>query len=295
MDRLRAMASFVRIVERGSLTAAAAELGVSLPSMVRSLAALEGSLGVTLLNRTTRRLHLTDAGRQYLENCRAVLSQVHEGEAALHSRRSTPRGRLSLTASVLFGRRYIAPLVGEFLRSHPEVSAELLFVDRVVNLIEEGVDAAVRIGHLADSTLTAIPLGEVRQVVCASPAYLQSHGVPRRLEDLGQHRCVRFSGISPHAAWTFRARRKTPIQSVLTCNQADAAIDACVAGVGLGSFLSYMVAPDVSAGRLKYVLEDFEAEPLPVHFVYPSARIPSPTVRAFAELCAQRLRETKLD
>ena len=140
MDRLRAMASFVRIVERGSLTAAAAELGVSLPSMVRTLAGLERSLGVTLLNRTTRRLHLTDAGRQYLDNCRAVLSQVQQGEAALHSRRSAPRGRLSLTASALFGRRYIAPLVGEFLRRHPEVSAELLFVDRVVNLIEEGID-----------------------------------------------------------------------------------------------------------------------------------------------------------
>jgi len=185
--------------------------------------------------------------------------------------------------------------VGEFLRSHPEVSAELLFVDRVVNLIEEGVDAAVRIGHLADSTLTAIPLGEVRQVVCASPAYLRAHGVPRRLEDLGRHRCVRFSGISPHAAWMFRARRKTPIQSVLTCNQADAAIDACVAGVGLGSFLSYMVASEVQAGRLKYVLEDFENDPL-VHFLYPQQwRTLSPTVRAFAELCAQRLRETKLD
>jgi DNA-binding transcriptional LysR family regulator len=165
----------------------------------------------------------------------------------------------------------------------------------VVILIEEGVDAAVRIGHLAESTLTAIPLGTVRQVVCASPAYVRSHGAPRRPEDLGEHRCVRFSGIAPHAAWSFRARRKTPIHSVLTCNQADAAIDACVAGVGLGSFLSYMVASEVQAGRLKYVLEDFENEPLPVHFIYPSARIPSPTVRAFAELCAQRLRATKLD
>ena len=295
MDRLRAMASFVRIVERGSLTAAAGELGVSLPSMVRTLAALERSLGVTLLNRTTRRLHLTDAGRQYLENCRAVLSQVQDGEAALHSRRSTPRGRLSVTASVLFGRRYVAPLAAEFLRRHADVTADLLFVDRVVNLVEEGVDAALRIGHLADSSLTAIPLGKVRQVVCASPAYLRAQGAPRRPEDLSKHRCVRFSGLAPQGAWMFRARRKTPIQGVLTCNQADAAIDACVAGVGLGSFLSYMVAPEVRAGRLKYVLEEFEADPLPVHFVYPSARIASPTVRAFADLCVQRLRETKLD
>ena len=296
MDRLRAMASFVRIVDRGSLTAAAAELGVSLPSMVRTLAALERSLGVTLLNRTTRRLHLTDEGKQYLENCRAVLGQVQEGEAALQSRRAAPRGRLSVTASVLFGRRYVAPLVAEFLQRHPEVSAELLFIDRVVNLLEEGLDAAVRIGHLGDSSLAAIPLGKVRRVVCASPAYLRSQGVPRRPEDLSTHRCVRFSGLAPHATWTFRApARKIAIHSAMTCNQADATIDACIAGLGLGSFLSYMVAADVRAGRLRYVLEDFEAEPLPVSFLYPSSRILSPTVRAFADLCANKLRQTKFD
>lgn len=290
------MASFVRIVDRGSLTAAAAELGVSLPSMVRTLAALERDLGVTLLNRTTRRLHLTDEGRQYLENCRAVLSQVQEGEAALQSRRAAPRGRLSVTASVLFGRRYIAPLVGEFLRRHPDVSADLLFVDRVVNLLEEGVDVAVRIGHLGDSSLAAIALGSVRRVVCASPAYLRNHGVPRRPEALRAHRCVQFSGLAPHAAWTFRSRpRKIVLNSALTCNQADAAIDACLAGLGLGSFLSYMVAADVRAGRLRYVLEEFESEPLPVHFLYPSSRALSPTVRAFADLCAKKLRQAKFD
>src|SRR4051812_40263892 len=178
MDKLRAMAGFVRIVDKGSLTAAAAGLGVSLPAMVRSLAGLERELGATLLNRTTRRLHLTDEGRLYLERCRAILGQVQEAEATLHSRRAAPRGRLAVTASVLFGQRYIAPLMSEFLQRHPEVSGDLLFVDRVVNLIEEGIDAAVRIGHLPDSSLAAIPLGKVRRVVCASPAYLRDHGVP---------------------------------------------------------------------------------------------------------------------
>jgi len=296
MDKLRAMESFVRIVDQGSLTAAAAELGVSLPSMVRTLALLERDLDTTLLNRTTRRIHLTDEGRQYLERCRTILGQVQEAEAMLHSRRAAPHGRLGVTASVLFGQRYVAPLVSEFLRRHPEVRAELLFVDRVVSLVDEGIDAAVRIGHLPDSSLVAIPLGKVRQVVCASPAYLRAHGVPRRPEELRAHRCVRFTGLAPHPEWTFRSPpRKIAITSVVTCNQVDAAIEACVGGLGLGSFLSYMVAPQVRAGRLKYVLEDFEVEPLPVNFLYPQSRILSPTLRAFADLCAKKLRAIRFD
>src|SRR6187551_357780 len=179
MDKLRAMASFVRIVDRGSLTAAAAAAGTSLPSMVRTLASLERELGATLLNRTTRRIHLTDEGRRYLEQCRAILAQVQEAEAALRARRAAPHGRLAVTASVMFGRRHVAPLMIEFLKQHREVSGELLLVDRVVNLVEEGVDAGVRIGHLPDSSLVAIPLGKVRRVICATPAYLRSRGVPR--------------------------------------------------------------------------------------------------------------------
>ena len=296
MDKLRAMTSFVRIVDRGSLTAAAADLGMSLPSMVRTLAIFERELGVTLLNRTTRRLHLTDEGRHYLEQCRAILGQVQEAEARLHSRRTAPRGRLSVTASVLFGRRYIAPIVSEFVRRYPEVTADLLFVDRVVNLVEEGVDAAVRIGHLADSSLAATRLGNVRRVICASPAYLRAHGTPRRPEDLRSHRCVRFTGLAPREEWAFRTRpRKVAITCVLTCNQAEAAIEACVDGIGLGSFLSYMVAPLTRSGKLRCVLEDCEMEPLPVQFLYPYARIISPTVRAFAELCIERLRGTRFD
>jgi DNA-binding transcriptional LysR family regulator len=289
MDKLRAMTSFVRIVDRGSLTAAAADLGVSLPSMVRTLATLERELGATLLNRTTRRIHLTDEGRQYLERCRAILGQVQEAEATLHSRRAAPHGRLTVTASVLFGRRYVAPLMSEFLQRHAEVSAELLLVDRVVNLVEEGIDAAVRIGHLPDSSLVAIPLGKVRRVMCASPGYLRAHGMPRRLDDLRGHRGVRLTGLaSSHP-------RKVPIANVLTSNQPDAAIEACAGGLGVGSFLSYMVAPLVRAGRLKYVLEDFEGEPLPVSFAYPQSRQLSPTVRAFADLCVKKLRGARFD
>jgi DNA-binding transcriptional LysR family regulator len=296
MDKLRAMSSFVRIVEKGSLTAAAASLDVSLPSMVRTLAALERDLGVTLLNRTTRRLHLTDEGRQYLERCGTILSQVNEAEAELHARRTAPRGRLAMTAPVLFGRRYVAPIVGEFVSRHPEVRAELLFVDRVVNLIEEGLDAAVRIGRLADSSLVAVPVGQVRRVVCASPAYLRRHGTPRRPEDLRAHRCVRFTGLAPHPEWTFRSGpRRIVIDSVVSCNQADTAIEACAAGLGVGLFLSYMVAPLARERKLSYVLEEYEIEPQPVHLVYPHSRRLSPTVRAFADRCAQALRRSKFD
>jgi len=296
MDKLRAIASFVRIVDRGSLTAAAEDLGVSLPSMVRTLAALERELGVTLLNRTTRRIHLTDAGREYVERCRTILGHVQEADAVLHSRRTAPHGKLAVTASVLFGARYVAPLINEFVLRHSQVRAELLFVDRVVNLVEEGLDAGVRIGRLRDSSLVALPLGSVRRVICASPAYLRAQGVPRRPEDVPAHRCVRFTGLAPLSEWTFRARaRKFAITSVLTCNQPEVAIDACARGLGLGLFLSYMVAPLVKAGRLEYVLEDFEPEPLPVHLVYPHSRAVSPTVRAFADLCVKKFRRMQFD
>ena len=156
--------------------------------------------------------------------------------------------------------------------------------------------ARCRIGQLADSSLAAIPLGRMRRVVCASPAYLRSSGSPRRPEDLRAHRCVRFTGLAPHAEWVFRSpARKVAIRSVLTCNQADAAIEACAAGLGLGSFLSYMVAPHIRSGKLRYVLEDFEVEPLPVTFLYPQSRMLSPTVRAFADLCVKKLQQTKFD
>jgi DNA-binding transcriptional LysR family regulator len=298
MDKLQAMRGFVRIVEKGSLTAAAADLGVSLPSMVRTLASLEREFGVTLLNRTTRTSHLTDEGRQYLEHCRVILGQVHEAEATLTSRRARPQGRLGVTASVMFGRRHVAPVVSEFVRMYPEVTAELLFVNRVVSLVEEGVDVAVRIGHLADSSLVAIRVGEVRSVVCASPAYLRRHAAPRRPADIRQHRCIRFTGLQPRSEWRFRADSRSiavPVAGAFTVNQADVAVDACASGLGLGFFLSYMVAPSRRAGKLKYVLEDFETEPLPVHVAYPHSRLLSANVRAFVDLCVERLRKSRFD
>src|SRR5262245_33995675 len=176
MDKLGAMKTFVRIVETGSLTAAAGALDTSLPTVVRTLAALERKLGVSLLKPTTRRIHLTDEGSQYLIRCREILTATQEAEALLTARRTEPVGKLSVSGSLLFGLRHLATIVYEFLQRHPKVSAEILFVDRVVNLIEEGIDVAIRIAHLRDSSIVAIPVGHVRRVVCASEKYLQKYG-----------------------------------------------------------------------------------------------------------------------
>ena len=298
MNKLAAMATFVRIVERGSLTAAAAALDTSLPSVVRTLAGLERDLGVRLLNRTTRRIHLTDEGAQYLERCRAILSAVHEAEAAFTRGKAEPQGRLVVTASVLFGRRYIAPLVSTFLRRHPKVSAELLFVDRVVNLVEEGVDVAVRIGRLRDSSVVAVPVGEVRRVVCATPEYLRRSGTPRTPQEVREHACIRHTGLAPRADWQFRIGRRTvsvALNAVISCNDIDSSLEACIGGHGLGQFLSYQTAPYRNEKRVRYILEEFETEPLPVQVVYPQSRLVTGKVRAFVDECVAALRQVPFD
>lgn len=298
MDKLLAMTRFTRIVEKGSLTAAAAECDTSLPSMVRTLSALERQVGVNLLARTTRRISLTDEGRQYYERCKGILEQVQQAEAALASRALAPSGRLSVTASVMFGRRYMALMLAQFLARHPRVHVELLFVDRVVNLVEEGVDVGVRIGPLADSSLIAHPVGYARRVVCASPGYLRRHGAPRSPAEVREHRLIRFTGLVPKSEWGFRSGSRMitiPIDSAYVCNQADSAIQACINGNGLGVFLSYMVAAAKRARQLRYVLEDFEVEPLPVNVVYPRSRAISANVRAFVDFCVARLRQEKFD
>jgi DNA-binding transcriptional LysR family regulator len=298
VDKFSAMKTFVRIVEAGSLTNAANSLDTSLPTVVRTLAALERELGVTLLKRTTRRIHLTDEGTQYLERCRDILAATQEAEDILVARRSEPVGKLSVTASVAFGRRYLTPIVYGFLQRYPKVTADVMLVDRVVDLIDEGMDAAIRIAHLRDSSLVAIEVGRVRRVVCASEKYLRQHGVPQMPNDIRAHRCIRHLGLSPRNEWHFHVgnrQQAVPIDSVLTCNEIDGAVDACTEGLGLGMFLSYMVAPYRKAGQLKYILEDFETEPMPVQVVYPQTRLMSNRVRVFVDECVAKLRRVKFD
>ena len=292
MDKLKAMAAFVQIVEKGSLTAAADALGISLPSTVRTLAALERSLGARLLNRTTRRIALTDEGRACYERARRILGDVADVEAAVSQRQDKPRGRLAIGASVMFGRLNLAPLAVEFLARHPEVQMELLLMDRVVNLVEEGLDASIRIGSLADSSLVAVELGRTRRVVCATPAFLKRHGVPREPADLARMPCIRFTGVALND-WEFGAGKKTRrvhVEGPISTNQIDAALDACLQGLGCGRFLCYQVAAHQKAGRLRYVLEAHEPEPLPVSLVYPQARLVSARLRAFMDFVVPRMR-----
>jgi DNA-binding transcriptional LysR family regulator len=298
MDRFTGMRVVVAIADKGTLTAAAGAMDLSLPSVVRMLAAVERDVGVRLFNRTTRRVHATDDGHLYIDRCRTILTAVEEAHSVLSSRRESPRGRIAVTASVLFGRRFIAPIAHEFIRKHPDVTVDVLLLDRVVNLVEEGIDVGIRIGPLDDTSLVAAPIGSVRRVVCASPAYLKEYGVPRRPADLRAHRCVSFSSITSGADWPFlEGSRRTAerMRPVLVCNQVDAAVDACVAGLGPGMFLSYQVAHLVGGKKLRYLLEEFEPDPIPVNVVFPHARLRSAAVRMFSDECRRRLRSAVLE
>lgn len=293
MDQLAAMRTFVRIVDRGSLTAAANDLGTSLPTVVRALAALEQHLGVPLLKRTTRRIHLSDEGAAYLERCRLILSAVDDARNAVSPQRQELQGKLTVTAPVEFGRRYLAPFLTGFLTRHPRLAVDLLLFNRLVNLVEEGVDVAIRIARLKDSTLVAVPVGQVRRVVCASPRGLERHGTPQVPGDLKDQRCIRHTVLTPRSEWPLRVGQRTvmvPIDTVLASNDVGSVLDACMGGLGLGMFLSYMVGRHVSEGRLRYVLEPFATEPIPVQIVYGPSRLVSSNVRAFVDECAQALR-----
>jgi DNA-binding transcriptional LysR family regulator len=292
MDKLRGMATFVRIVDSGSLTAAADALEVSGPSVVRLLASLERALDVRLLNRTTRRIALTDEGRDYYERCKRILAEVEEAEAVAGTRRGAPRGLLRVTAPVLFGRMHVAPLAAAFVQAHSGVAVDFLLVDRVVNLLEEGLDLGVRIGALADSTLVAVAVGEVRRVLCASPGYLARAGTPREPRDLRAHACLRFAGLESTDEWTFFAagrRVAVRVAGPLSGNQAEPLLDACADGLGIGNFLSYQVAPLVAAGRLKLVLADWSPPPVPVSVVYPHAKLLPARTRLFVDWLRTRL------
>ena len=295
MDRLRAMQVFVQIVDSGSLTAAADALDVSVPSVVRSLAALERAVGVRLLNRTTRRSSLSDEGREYYERCRRVLSEVEAADAALSARRLEPKGRLRLTAPEMYGRLCVAPVVMEFAAKYPGVEVELLLLDRVVDLVEEGIDAAIRISRLPESSLVAVRVGETRRVLCAAPTYLRNAGMPETPADLASHRCVLFTGLTSNNEWSFAGEPPTrvPIRPVLRTNQFDVAINAVLQGLGCGQFLCYQVQALMGKSKVTRILGKFEPLPVPIQVVYPHARFLSPNVRAFVDIAVPRLRERR--
>lgn len=293
MDKLNAMSTFVAIVRGGSLTAASQELDKSLPSVVRILATLEKHLGVQLLNRTTRRLALTEEGRHYFERCQKILADVEQTELELGDEHDEPRGLLRVTSSMTFGQMHISPAVTQFLDRYRDMQVDLLMLDRVVNLVQEGIDIAVRIGPLADSSLIAVPVGAVRRVVCASPEFLKKEDAVTTPAELSSKNCVRFTGISPAPSWLFKDQKKNrsvPIAASYVCNHAMPSIEACCAGLGYGMFLSYMIAPQLKSGALRLVLEDFETPPMPVHLVYQQTKYLSTRHRVFLDWMKARLR-----
>lgn len=298
MDKLRAMELFVRVADAGSLTAAADGLGSSLSAVVRGLAALESALGVRLINRTTRRMALTDEGREYLVVCRRLLTELAEAEDALAQRRRDPAGLLRLTAPATFGRLHVAPVVADFLTAYPAMRVEMMLVDRTVDLLEEGLDLAVRIGAPADSSLAYTPVGETPRVLCAAPDYLARFGRPLAPADLARHRCVRFTGVSGFPDWEFFVAGK-PLRlsppTVLAVNQIDAALDACRRGLGCGLFLGYQAAADLQSGAFERLLPAYEPSPRPIGLLYPPARLLSPRIRAFIDFAAPKLRRRLAD
>lgn len=291
MDKFRAMEVFLAIAEHGSLTAAARALDTSLPAVVRTLAAYEANLRVRLFNRTTRRVTLTEEGRLHLAHARELMERLRAAEAALASGAAEPAGHLTITAPVLFGQLYVAPAVTRFAARHPQVRCSVLLMDRVVNLLEEGIDVGIRIGRLEDSSLVALPLGTIRRVVVASPAYLRRHGTPKHPRELAQHNCIRVIGGAP--AWGgFQdggRALQVPVKGNLEFNHVFPAVQACVDDAGMGQFFSYQVAPLVAGRNLRIVLESFEQPPRPISIVYPHARLLPARTRAFVDWVRQEI------
>lgn len=287
VDRLEAMAAFVAVADLRGFAPAARKLGLSPSAVTRLVAALEERLATRLLQRTTRSVSLTDAGARYLERARRILGDLEEAEADALAEHTEPTGRLVVAASNLFGRLAVAPVLSEFLTRHPGVVGELTLSDRNVNLVEDGVDVAVRIGALSDSSLHARRVGATRRVVVAAPAYLARRSSPRTLDELAGHAVVQFTGLHPTPEWRFVADgrpRAVALRPVLVTNSADAAIGHAERGGGLTMALAYQVAAAVRAGRLVVVLAEFEPPPLPIHLVYPDARFVPAKVRAFVDL-----------
>lgn len=295
MDRFHAMRVLVRIADTGGFAEAARQLNLSPPAVTRAVAGLEDLVGARLLTRTTRLVKLTEVGQRYVEDCRQILSAIEEAEAAAAGSYARPTGVITITASVLFGQIYIVPIVTEFLDAHPDVIGRLLFLDRVTNLVDEGIDVAIRIGYLPDSSQTAIKVGSVRRVICGAPSYFERHGVPDQPSDLSRHRIIAATSAWTSLDWRFGqdSRTVTHVTPALFCNSNEGAISAARSGWGLTRALSYQIGPDLLSGALQTTLDDFEEEPLPIHIVHPEGRNASAKVRAFVDFAAVRLRANR--
>lgn len=296
MDRFRAMKTFVAVAEAGSLSAAARRLGQPLANVSRLLSQLENQLGVHLIERTTRRMALSDAGRDYLNACREAFETLDGAESRIAGQSEELSGEIAITAPASFGRLHVVPIVTEYLRAYPRIDTRLLLMDRVVDLVEEDIDVAFRVGELPDSGLLAKRVGTLQMVACASPDFLDRHtsiAAPSALADLD---CVTFVGMSGQNRWVFKSKRhgrKTVrVRSRLSVNTADAAIAAAIAGVGITRVLSYQAEAAIRSGQLRPILEAFEDTQIPVHLIARPTRRNSPRVREFVRLATERLRSS---
>lgn len=295
MDRLRTLRTFICVAEHASFAEAGRRLNMSPTTVTRTIAALEKSLGVQLLMRTTRSVRLTEEGALFLERCRAGLAEIDGAIDSVRSGHSTPRGTLTVTAPVMFGQLHVLPMVTELLRRYPELQIRLLLLDRVVRLAEEGVDVAIRIAELPDSSLHMLRVGQVRRVLSASPAYLAARGRPTSLSDLRNHDMIWVEDeIGPHRGWGLDEVRRSGRPARLAVNHMDAAIAAAVAGLGVVRTLSYQIADDVAAGRLEHILTNDVLPALPISLLFQSGRGDHPNVRTFIEVAKHHLRDALL-
>jgi DNA-binding transcriptional LysR family regulator len=293
MNQLESMRVLLAVIDAGSLSAAGRKLAMPLATVSRKIAQLEAHLKARLLTRSTRQLALTEAGREYVAACRRILDEVHEAERTVAGEYHAPRGEVVVTAPIVFGRLHVLPVICEFLRVYPEVVVRLALGDRIVNLLEDRVDLAIRIGALPDSGLTSTTLGRIRRVVCASPAYLTEHGTPQHPRDLGEHHCISFELLAGADKWRFQIDgRDVPVQvrSRLVLDTAEAGVDAAIAGAGISCVLSYQAEPAVRTGQLRLLLQNFEPAPISVSFLYSGRGALPLKLRALLDFAAPRLR-----
>jgi DNA-binding transcriptional LysR family regulator len=298
MDRLGAMAILVASVEQGSLSAAGRKLGVPLPTVSRKVSELEAHLKTRLLVRSTRKLALTEAGITYVAACKRILEDIGEAESQASGEYTVPRGELTLTAPIVFGRLHVLPVVNDFIARFGEINVRMTLSDRNINLVDDQIDMAVRIGDLPDSSLLATRVGTIRRIVCGSPEYFSAHGTPKTPDDLNDHQCVTFSAMAGGVSWAFkspgrRVKLMTPLCR-LNINTAETAIDSVIAGVGVTNVLSYQVASAVSERKLQIVLKDFEPPPIPVHLVHAHQQLLPLKMRRFLEFAGPRIRKSLL-
>ena len=293
MDRFESMSAFVAVVEAGSFSAASRKLGMPLATVSRKVSELEDQLRVQLLTRSTRHIALTEPGRQFFETSRRLIEELGEAERLATGEYRAPKGELVVGAPVVFGRLYLTPIIVEFLKAYPEVDVELRLSDSVAHLLEDHVDVGLRIGEMPNSGIMAVRAGEVRHVVCASPAYLKLRGTPTLPQDLAAHDCVTFLALHAANEWSFKAGKRTEkvtVHSRLSLTTAEAAVDAAVADAGVTRLLCYQVSKSIKDGKLKLLLRDYEPAPLPVHLVYPSGRLVPQKLRAFLDFVLPRLK-----